>query len=108
MNYARRVRRFYAPVPGDARGASYQRRALAWYHFAVRYFLFEVIQLSVNGQVQRVETGADVARLLQVLELSGKRVAVEKNGEIVPRSRYAETRLADGDALEIVVAVGGG
>jgi sulfur carrier protein len=67
-----------------------------------------VIQLSVNGQVQRVETGADVARLLQMLELSGKRVAVERNGEIVPRSRYAGTPLADGDALEIVVAVGGG
>jgi sulfur carrier protein len=67
-----------------------------------------VIQLSVNGQVQRVEPGADVARLLQMLELSGKRIAVERNGEIIPRSRYAGTRLADGDALEIVVAVGGG
>ena len=67
-----------------------------------------MIQLSVNGQVQRVETGADVARLLQMLELSGKRVAVERNGEIVPRGRYADTPLADGDALEIVVAVGGG
>ena len=67
-----------------------------------------MIQLSVNGQTQRVESGANVARLLEALELSGKRVAVEKNGEIVPRSRYPETVLADGDALEIVVAVGGG
>jgi sulfur carrier protein len=67
-----------------------------------------VIQLSVNGKTQRFEPGANVARLLDTLELSGKRVAVEKNGEIVPRSRYADTRLADGDALEIVVAVGGG
>jgi len=67
-----------------------------------------VIQLSVNGQIQSVEPGADIARLLQALELAGKRVAVEKNGEIVPRSRYADTRLAEGDALEIVVAVGGG
>jgi sulfur carrier protein len=49
-----------------------------------------------------------VTRLLEALELAGKRVAVEKNGEIVPRSRYADTRLAEGDALEIVVAVGGG
>jgi len=48
--------------------------------------------------------GANVAELLDALELSGKRVAVEKNGEIVPRSRYADTRLAEGDALEIVVA----
>ena len=67
-----------------------------------------MIQLSVNGQIRRVEPGSDVARLLQALELSGKRIAVEKNGEIVPRSRYAETPLADGDSLEIVVAVGGG
>ena len=69
---------------------------------------FQVIRLSVNGQIQSVEPGVDIARLLQALELAGKRVAVEKNGEIVPRSRYADTRLAEGDALEIVVAVGGG
>ena len=67
-----------------------------------------MIQLSVNGQVQRLEPGANVAQLLNALELTGKRVAVERNGEIVPRGRYAVTRLADGDALEIVVAVGGG
>jgi len=67
-----------------------------------------VIQLSVNGQAQRLEPGANVAQLLDALELAGKRVAVEKNGEIVPRSRYSDTRLAEGDALEIVVAVGGG
>lgn len=67
-----------------------------------------MIQLSVNGQIQRVEPGVDLARLLEKLELSGKRVAVEMNGEIVPRSRYADTRLTEGDALEIVVAVGGG
>jgi len=67
-----------------------------------------VIQLSVNGQVQRLEAGANIAQLLDALELTGKRVAVEKNGEIVPRGRYAATRLSEGDALEIVVAVGGG
>ena len=69
---------------------------------------FKVIQLSVNGQLRRIEPGANVARLLEALELAGKRVAVEKNGEIVPRSRYLSTALAEGDALEIVVAVGGG
>ncbi len=67
-----------------------------------------MIQLSINGQIQRVEPGESVVRLLESLELAGKRVAVEKNGEIVPRSRFADTRLADGDQLEIVVAVGGG
>jgi len=67
-----------------------------------------VIQLSVNGQARQLEPGANLERLLQALELAGKKVAVEKNGEIVPRSRYADTALADGDSLEIVVAVGGG
>ena len=67
-----------------------------------------MIQLSVNGQAQRLEPGANIAQLLEALELAGKRVAVERNGEIVPRSQYADTRLAEGDALEIVVAVGGG
>ena len=67
-----------------------------------------MIQLTVNGRQQRLEAVTNVTRLLEALELAGKRVAVEKNGEIVPRSRYADTALADGDQLEIVVAVGGG
>ena len=67
-----------------------------------------MIQLSINGQPQRIEPGANIAQLLETLELAGKRIAVEKNGEIVPRSRYGETPLAEGDKLEIVVAVGGG
>ncbi|HEY7673909.1 MAG TPA: sulfur carrier protein ThiS [Burkholderiales bacterium] len=66
------------------------------------------MQLTVNGQRQRLEAVTNVTRLLEALELAGKRVAVEKNGEIVPRSRYADTAIADGDRLEIVVAVGGG
>ena len=68
----------------------------------------EVIQLTVNGQSQRLEAVTNVTRLLEALELAGKRVAVEKNGEIVPRSRYADTPVARGDRLEIVGAVGGG
>ena len=47
-------------------------------------------------------------QLLDELALAGKRLAVERNGEIVPRSRFGEARLADGDRIEIVVAVGGG
>ncbi len=49
-----------------------------------------------------------VAQLLAELDTAGKRVAVERNGEIVPKSLHACTGLADGDRLEIVVAVGGG
>jgi sulfur carrier protein len=68
----------------------------------------QTIELSVNGETRRFDDAPDVARLLERLELTGKKVAVEMNGEIVPRSRYAQTSLADGDSLEIVVAVGGG
>lgn len=68
----------------------------------------QTIELSVNGETRRFDDAPDVAHLLERLELTGKKVAVEMNGEIVPRSRYAQTPLADGDRLEIVVAVGGG
>jgi sulfur carrier protein len=67
-----------------------------------------VIEVSVNGAAQRFPPDTDIAAMLDHLGLAGKRVAVEKNGEIVPRSRFAQTALADGDRLEIVVAVGGG
>jgi sulfur carrier protein len=67
-----------------------------------------MIELSVNGETRRFDGALDVARLLERLALAGRKVAVERNGEIVPRSRYAATPLASGDRLEIVVAVGGG
>ena len=67
-----------------------------------------MIQLSVNGESRQLAANASLTDLLESLELAGKRVAVEKNGEIVPRSRYPHTALANGDRLEIVVAVGGG
>ena len=68
----------------------------------------KVIEVNVNGAAQRVAPDTDIAALLERLQLAGKRVAVERNGEIVPRSRFAQTALANGDRLEIVVAVGGG
>lgn len=49
-----------------------------------------------------------VAALIAALGYAGKRIAIERNGEIVPRGRHGEVELADGDRLEIVVAVGGG
>jgi sulfur carrier protein len=67
------------------------------------------MQLTVNGTARSFDPPVPtVALLVQALALEGKRIAVEKNGVIVPRSRYAETPLADGDRLEIVGAVGGG
>jgi sulfur carrier protein len=67
-----------------------------------------MIQVTVNGAAHRFERPLEVAALLSTLNLSGKKVAVERNGEIVPMSAHASTVLADGDRLEIVVAVGGG
>ncbi len=64
--------------------------------------------LVVNGEPQSLPERLTVADLLASRGLAGKKVAVERNGEIVPKSRHAETALADGDKLEIVVAVGGG
>ena len=66
------------------------------------------IRLTVNGEPHSFESTPTLSQLLAHLNLTGKRLAVERNGEIVPRSRHGETLLADGDQLEIVVAVGGG
>jgi sulfur carrier protein len=67
-----------------------------------------MIQVTVNGEAHRFERPVEVTALLSTLNLVGKKVAVERNGEIVPRSAHASTVLADGDQLEIVIAVGGG
>lgn len=67
----------------------------------------ESITLHVNG-APVVLAACTVEQLLAARGLAGKRVAVERNGAIVPRSLHAQTMLGDGDRLEIVVAVGGG
>jgi sulfur carrier protein len=67
------------------------------------------MEVTVNGATRIIEgPAADIAALIRALGLEGKRIAVERNGEIVPKSRYAETRVLAGDKLEIVAAVGGG
>lgn len=67
-----------------------------------------MIALTINGEPRRFDETLTVAQLIERLELTGKRIALERNGQIVPRGRFGEERLADGDRLEIVVAVGGG
>ena len=67
-----------------------------------------VIELTVNGLPKAFAAPILVETLLADMQLVGKRVAVERNGEIVPRSHYADMLLLAGDKLEIVVAVGGG
>ncbi len=67
-----------------------------------------MIQLTINGEVTQFDQSINIAQLIDRNNLQGKRIAIERNGEIVPRSRYAEQFLVDGDQLEVVVAVGGG
>ena len=71
--------------------------------------LKQTIQLIINGEQRSFEAGIfTVANLVTRLDLEGKRLAIECNGEIVPRSQFAQTQLLEGDKLEIVGAVGGG
>ncbi|MDO8933977.1 MAG: sulfur carrier protein ThiS [Rhodocyclaceae bacterium] len=65
-------------------------------------------EVVINGTAESIATPVSVADLLAARGLAGKRVAVECNGAIVPKSRHAETLVASGDRIEIVVAVGGG
>ncbi len=67
-----------------------------------------MIQLTINGQAQQFESPISVSQLIDHLALHGKRIAIERNGEIVPRSQFSQQILAHGDQLEVVVAVGGG
>jgi thiamine biosynthesis protein ThiS len=66
------------------------------------------MRLTVNGETREAPDSATLAELLASLGIDGRRVAVERNREIAPRSLWAETQLQDGDALEIVQFVGGG
>lgn len=67
------------------------------------------MQFIINGKSRHFEVvSLSVANLVTHLNLEGKRLAIERNGEIIPRSQFADTQLLDGDKLEIVGAVGGG
>jgi sulfur carrier protein len=67
-----------------------------------------MITVTINGDSRLFEAALRFDQLVDQLGLSGKRIAIERNGEIVPRSQFAVRELYDGDRLEIVVAVGGG
>ena len=66
------------------------------------------MEIFVNGEARQVSAPLSVAALIEQMGLAGRRIAVERNGEIVPRSQHPTTELAASDRLEIVVAVGGG
>ena len=71
-------------------------------------FPMSPVRILVNGATREFAAPPTVAQVLEALELTGKRLAIERNGEIVPRSRFADEVLAEGDHVEVVVAVGGG
>ena len=66
------------------------------------------MHILLNGETQEMQVGATLAFLIARQELAGKRLAVEVNEEIVPRSEYAAHQLQEGDRVEIVQAIGGG
>lgn len=66
------------------------------------------MHIQLNGERYELPDGQSVADLLQRLELTGRRLAVEVNREIVPRSQHAATTLVEGDQIEVVHAIGGG
>ncbi len=66
------------------------------------------MQITVNGGRRRLEPGLTVGQLIERLDVPRGRLAVEVNGEIVPRGAFPSRRLAAGDAVEIVQAIGGG
>ena len=66
------------------------------------------MNITVNGENRTIEANSSLAQLLHALDLQGKRIAVEVNRDIVPRSEYDSFVLSDDDQVEIVNAIGGG
>ena len=66
------------------------------------------VRITLNGEEKTLAATVTVGDLLRDMGMAGKRVAVELNQEIVPRSRHAEVRLQDNDRVEVIAAIGGG
>jgi len=66
------------------------------------------MQIDLNGEAYSLDQAISLAELVERLGLTGKRLAIELNLDIVPRSQHAETLLSEGDRVEIVHAIGGG
>jgi len=67
-----------------------------------------MITIKVNGETRQIKENATVAELLQELGVGGRRVAVERNREIINRDSYRSTVIQDGDVFEVIEFVGGG
>jgi len=66
------------------------------------------MKIIINGEPRELDSGTSIEKLLQLLDLQGKRLAIEVNQAIVPRSQYASYQLSEHDQVEIVHAIGGG
>ncbi|MBW4934617.1 sulfur carrier protein ThiS [Marinobacter sp. F4206] len=66
------------------------------------------MQVEVNGDAMELPVGATILTLIENMALAGKRLAVEVNEDIVPRSQHREFVLSEGDRVEVVHAIGGG
>jgi thiamine biosynthesis protein ThiS len=66
------------------------------------------MQLTINGEARQYDALTSLSSLIETLGLDPRKVAIERNLEIVPRSTYAATPLSDGDRIEIVHFIGGG
>jgi sulfur carrier protein len=66
------------------------------------------MKIQVNGDTITVPAGATIVALIEQMALAGKRLAVEVNEDIVPRSQHSEFTLSEGDTVEVVHAIGGG
>ena len=68
----------------------------------------ETMQIYVNGEEKQIPEAINMAELIELMQLSGQRIAVEVNEELVPRSSFSDLRLNEADQVEIIHAVGGG
>lgn len=66
------------------------------------------MHIQLNGEQHELPSAATVANLIESLGLTGRRLAIEVNEDIVPRSLHSEHQLSDGDRVEVVHAIGGG
>lgn len=67
-----------------------------------------MITITVNGKPRQVERSISISDLLRVLDITHEHVAVARNGEVVPRDRWVEVTVQEGDQVEVVRMVGGG
>lgn len=66
------------------------------------------MEIHLNGEARDVDAALDLAQLVEALSLPSKRIAVELNGDVVCRADWSQTRVSDGDKIEVVHFVGGG